>query len=247
MKLKTLALAALVLPASAWAADDQPASSGAVTLAPDKAYVLVRTFERKIGIFGVKLRPVPTLFRVLNDKEMAEAKELSKSSPSDWQDKIESNVVAPQMVQPYWEINDELITLTSLKPGTYVIGAFWNASLCMGTVRFEAKPGVVTDLGAMLSADDDKPTDIPELSKVVSGKDMGFGDSPQAVALRLPASGMDLPDALKSLPIVAADYRAVDAFPNFIGARISRLAPVPGVLDYDKDGHAVDLKAGAKN
>ncbi len=34
----------------------------------------------------------------------------------------------------------------------------------------------------------------------------------------------------------------MSAFPNFAGARLNRLAPVLGVLSYDKDGEVMDLK-----
>jgi len=119
-------------------------------------------------------------------------------------------------------------------------------SLSMGTVKFEAKAGVITDLGAILTADDDKPTTIPELANVVSGKDRDFGPVPPIIGLRPATAALETPDALKALSIVPAEYHAVGAYPNFIGARLSRLSPVAGVLDYDKDGRVIDLRSGTK-
>jgi hypothetical protein len=113
----------------------------------------------------------------------------------------------------------------------------------MGTVEFDAKPGVITDLGTIVTADDDKPTPIPELSNHVFGKLMGDALSPVDAAIRQ-ATPADVPDSLKSLPHVEADYRAVAPFPNFLGAPLLRLAPLAGVLAYDKAGHVIDTKSG---
>jgi hypothetical protein len=46
----------------------------------------------------------------------------------------------------------------------------------------------------------------------------------------------------KSLPLAPADYGAVGAFPNYLGARLNRLAPMANVLDYDGDGQVIDLR-----
>ena len=72
---------------------------------------------------------------------------------------------------------------------------------------------------------------------------MGDGPIPEGVAIRPAISASAVPQALQSLPLVAADYSAVPPFPNYLGGPLSRLAPLPGVLDYDKDGDVVDLKA----
>jgi hypothetical protein len=143
--------------------------------------------------------------------------------------------------------------LVAVKPGTYILGGLtasnWAttdvggmiASLCMGTVKFEAKAGVVTDLGTILVALDNRPTNIPELAKYVMGKETELNFT-NIVAIRPAQSSSPPPQAFAELAPLPADYRAMSAFPNYSGAALSRIAPLPGVLDYDKDGDVIDLK-----
>lgn len=254
MKFKALILAVLLIPVHAFAGDGQFADGAPVTLQPDKAYILVRTFHVDGGGLHGTSMFAPVLARVLSQSELEKAKALSEKEPGKWQDDIQSNVVEPLADHPYMVLNDKEYLLTSLKPGEYVLAGIavtnWAAvstglmvtSLCMGTVKFEARPGVITDLGAILTARDDEPTEIPELSKVVSGKPRGFGAYPAIAAIRPATQTADIPDGLKNLPIQPANYRPVGIFPNYVGARISRLAPLPGVLDYDKDGNVIDQR-----
>jgi hypothetical protein len=63
------------------------------------------------------------------------------------------------------------------------------------------------------------------------------------VAIRPAPQSTPASAALAALQPAPADYRAVSAFLNYPGSFLSRLAPLPGVLDYDKDGDVVDLKS----
>jgi len=258
MKILALIFAAAVLSTPCFADNRQFADGEQVVLQPDLAYVLVRTFDEKGK--GLKATAIftPVLVRTLSKDELQQANDLAQKDPDRWMNKIEPNVVGPYADRPYMQKDVEEFMVFAVKPGVYALGGVaigntdWTkggvvvASLCMGTVKFEAKPGMITDLGAVVIAHDDHPTDIPELAKIVSGKDRGFGSYLLVVAVRPVTSAMETPEGLKALPIVTADYSAVDAFPNFLGGRLSRLAPLPGVLDYDKDGHAIDLHAGSK-
>jgi hypothetical protein len=102
---------------------------------------------------------------------------------------------------------------------------------------------VITDLGTVVNAMHELPTDIPELANVVAGKAVGLQVEFDDVAIRPQAPDTVTPDGLKSLPIVPADYHAVGWLPNYFGSYFGRLAPLSGVLDYDKDGNVLDLKA----
>jgi hypothetical protein len=243
---RVMLILALLLPAQAFAEEHQFSEGAAVSIEPDEAYILVRT----IGIPGRglsgTLEPAPLLIRVVSEKEV--------DSPNARGQGV-SNVFEPLADRPYEKNGDEETLLISVPPGTYVFGAVavtnWAmksrgrmiASLCMGTVMFDAKPGVITDMGTILIAGDEQPTDIPELASVVSGKPRGFYPDPYDIAIRPAASATAIPEALKSLPTAPADYRAVGMFPNYMGAQISRLAPLPGVLAYDRNGNVIDLKA----
>ncbi len=257
MILWRLILAAILLPLPALAADRQFANGEAVTLEPDQGYVLVRTFQvAGGGLHGTSLF-APILIRVLSDAELAQAKALAASDPDHWMQNVDSNVVEPFADKPYAVVDHEEYLLTSLRPGTYILGGLavtnWaiasggimTTSLVMGTVKFEVKPGTITDMGAILGAFDYEPTDIPELTHVVLGKPLGDEARPTTMALRIDPA--DVPAALGALPRVPADYRAVGPMPNYSGAPLSRLAPLAGVIDYDKDGNVIDLKTGVKS
>jgi hypothetical protein len=250
MNTKSFLLAAALLLSPASAAD-KPFEHGApVALKPDLGYVLVRSIRDEHALYTANYSPV--LIRMLDQTELAKFEGGDAHA-------AESNVVIPLADHAYAYSETKITQITPLKPGTYVLAGLANvghsgwttinlmACLCMGTVSFEVKPGVVTDMGTLLNALHEKPTDIPELANVVAGKPLGFTALLFDVAIRPPAPDTDTPEALKALPIVPAEYHAYGWTPNYLGAPLSRLAPLPGVLDYDKDGNAIDLKArGAK-
>jgi len=248
-------LAAALLATPAIGGGHQFVNGEAVSLQPDQGYILVRTLQQPGGALRGTVKFTPVLYRVLSNEEIEQSKAAAAADPENWTTKIESNVVEPLADQPYAKIKDGSFLLTSLKPGTYIFGGsavtnwatkstgLMTTSLCMGTVKFEVKPGVVTDLGAILNARDDEPTDIPELSHVVLGKSNSTGEVLYDIAIRPSTPASEIPEALRTLPVVAADYRAVSPFPNYAGATISRLVPLAGVLGYDADGNALDLKA----
>jgi hypothetical protein len=253
-KLHLLFLAACLLSAPAFGEDRQFKNGEPVTIQTDKAYLVARTFEVKGKKLSGTLRIMPILVRMLGEDELQQAEKARQADPKDWQDKVETNITEMLSATPYATANGEVTMVTAVKPGTYVLAAIaatnWimkdtgalNNSLCMGTVKFEAKPGTITDLGEILVAFDDTPTTIPELANMMTGE-----KSPMPytfdVAIRPAGANTAIPATLESLPRVNADYRAMPAFPNFAGSALTRLAPLPGVLDYDKDGEVVDLKA----
>lgn len=259
MRFLLLFFAACILatPAHSESEDRQFTNSETVSLQPDKAYLVVRThdFKNKRALFGGTLRASPVLIRLLSDDEMREAANLHSKDPDHWLEKVPSNVVTMVAYTPYAASGGENTVLVAVKPGTYIFAgiiastAVLGTGLGMGTVRFAAKPGVVTDLGEILMVYDDAPTDIPELAKVVTGKPMELTDHFFFdVAIRAVDAATAVPTGLASLPRVPADYRAMSAFPNYIGdyvggGQLSRLAPLAGVLDYTKDGDVIDLKA----
>jgi hypothetical protein len=255
MRLHLLFLAVCLLSAPAFGEDRQFKNGEAVTIQPDKAYLMARTFEVKGKKLSGTLRIMPVLVRMLNEDELQQAEKARQDDPKNWKEKVETNITEMLAAEPYALANGEVTLVTAVKPGTYVLAAIaatnWimkdtgalNTSLCMGTVKFEAKAGTITDLGEILVAFDDTPTTIPELVNVVTGKSTSPAPYAFDVAVRPAGANTAIPASLDSLPRVSADYRAMPAFPNFAGAILNRLAPLPGVLDYDKDGEVMDLKA----
>ena len=255
MKLSAAIFAIAFLPVRAFCEEHNFANGESITVQSDQAYVLVRTIKQPGGMLRGNFRFSPILIRVLSDEELKSASALSQKDPEHWKDEIGSNVAEPLADQPYAEEGEEEFLLTSLKPGTYVLGGLavtnWTTqgtgilttSLCMGTVKFEAKPGVITDLGTIVTARDNEPTSIPELSGMVVGKGIDTDTIVEIAAVRPATATTEKPKSIESAPLVSADYQAVGAFPNYLSGPLSRLAPLPGVLDYDKDGQVIDLKA----
>jgi hypothetical protein len=235
-------LLCLLLPAAALADNvtKQFENGEAVSLRPDMAYVLYREIVHK-SEHGY---PHGLVFvRGLSADELRAVIERHAKDPDA---KEPPNVFRTDLSVAYVDGEEERIYLAALPPGTYVLAgegfsAAMGTCMCMGTVKFDAKPGVLTDLGFVLAARDDKPTTIPELAAIVHGKDMDYDPVLIRMAVRPPTPDLAVPPQLAALPRVLADYRAQDRFPNYFGGTIDRLAPIAGVLGYDKDGHVLDL------
>lgn len=241
MRRVLLALAAFVGPA--FAGDQWFENSEPVTLRSDTGYILVRSWWHESLLETNYYSPI--LVRTLSVAEIEAAKKDGAAH--------EANVVVPRADHAYARTDNEVTTLVPLKPGTYVLAGLGNiqrsgttnitviTALCMGTVAFEVSPGTIIDLGTIVTARHARPTDVPELAAVVAGENAGWDNID--VAIR--PAGSAVPEALKPLPILAADYRAFGWIPNYLGGPFARLAPMPGVLSYDKDGNAVDPKDAA--
>lgn len=232
--MKRLVLAAALtlaaLPASAqgvqqWTAKKAPQPK------PDAAYIVLRTIVPK-GTFAHDLVIV----------------RLGSSTVEPTNPKRAQNVVRVNGSKALETAGEERTFALELPPGTYVLAgqAFLNGGangtcLCMGTVKFDVRAGEATDLGHVLAARDDRPTQIPELAAHVRGFNIGVEPMPYVLAIRPPVATQSLPAALQAMPRALADYRAFAAFPNYFGASVDRLVPLKGVLDYDR-AKIVDLK-----
>ena len=150
----------------------------------------------------------------------------------------------------FFKDETESVYLIEVRPSTYVIAGaahkiFINTltCMCMGTVRFEAKPGVVTDLGTIIIDDVAKVSTFPELVSLTGrGARINGMIALMVLAVRPYAEGMTVPAPLQALARVPADFRAVGKFPNTFAASVNRMAPMPGVLAYDED-RVIDVKA----
>jgi hypothetical protein len=158
------------------------------------------------------------------------------------------NVVEIMGRDRYSETAEESTYVLAVKPGTYIFGeqsfGYNGTCLCMGSVKFEAKAGVLTDLGQLLAARNDKPTAVPELANIVQQKVLSDDLIWIVMALRPATDATTVPEPLKGLPRVPAEYHAVNKFPNYFGAFADRLAPIPGILGYDAEGNVLDLRTG---
>lgn len=120
--------------------------------------------------------------------------------------------------------------LSKVRPGTYIYygplfltqnGGYSGTCYCMGTVKFDVKPGVVTNMGDIFS--------------------QLLLDGGGSVKLN---PNYALPASLEKLPHENGEIVASGKIDNFFGVMIDRLAPIEGVMAYQRD-KVVDLKAVA--
>lgn len=128
--------------------------------------------------------------------------------------------------------------------GAGIDGFTSGTCMCMGSVRFEAKAGEVTDLGSVLVAAEDGKTSIPELAPYEAPEYIRRKTWTMIMSVRPPSPGDSVPANLSGLPIAPVDYRAADKFPNFQGMIVNRMPPIEGILAYDLD-QVIDLKTEA--
>jgi hypothetical protein len=144
--------------------------------------------------------------------------------------------------------------MTAVKPGSYIYyGPLYYAPgvppagqcYCMGTVRFEVKAGIVTDLGNFLGAAPKPaaPYDVSTLFWMKENEERAAKGKPPVFAPQELAYG--LPDSLKSWPSAQAEFHASGKLNNYFGITITRMPPVPGVLDYRRDA-VIDARTGTE-
>lgn len=143
--------------------------------------------------------------------------------------------------------------LVGVKPGTY---AWYGQTIpgiafgtpdfcyCMGTVKFEVKAGVITDLGDFLMTVTRRDG--------LSGKDKIdragglFSSSPDGRGeVGAEAARYGVPPSLSALPAVRAEFHASGKINNFDNVMINRVRPIPGILGYDRDT-VIDLRTGVR-
>jgi hypothetical protein len=178
----------------------------------------------------------------------------------------------PQFV--YSKGEDYFSYLVSVQPGTYTYygpitfnpeTGYVGVCQCMGSVKFEVKAGAITNLGDFLNLDWATAAELKQSSvfntEVRPGAGGGLGaifappwaSEPkvqQSAASTLDGraavpANYDLPESLAPYPNQRADLRAAGKMNNFLGIRIGRFPPVPGVLAYERD-KVIDLVAKAE-
>jgi hypothetical protein len=261
-----LALAALAPAATAAreAAGVVALRAAPAALDPARAYLLFRSSQARSGMMSIE----HVLMRIPGEAEMAAyrtAREAAyqKALPALLRRAKDGRVpTAGQFDFPYdgpanafatrsgeFLADGEMRTfLLEVPPGSYVLygSAVGSRGLttcnCLGTVRFAARAGVVTDLGALYADKVHKPSPLPQLEANLGPSMLAYGFVlGQAVVPAVP--GGPVPAGLASLPVEPAEYHAVGLFREPGAQGINRLAPVPGVLGYDR-GRVIDLRTG---
>lgn len=131
-------------------------------------------------------------------------------------------------------------------PGSYVVLGIGYANimqtcLCLGTVSFAAEPGRITDLGTMFMFAASEESPFPELAGETGlGASMNGHIFLWAAAIRPSAPGTPVPAVPGGMPVAPAGYRATGKFVVPFAFGVNRLAPIPGILGYDR-GDVLDL------
>lgn len=132
------------------------------------------------------------------------------------------------------------IYVQEVTPGSYRIygmltvmpqGGAMGSCFCMGSVKFEAKAGEITDLGRFGSRE------LPKREAGDSAKPM-----PLALEFRPATADTPLDPRLSGLKAAPAVLKPIGKLPNFWGVTIDRFPAIDGVMRYDRD-RIVDLAA----
>jgi len=226
-----------------------------IQMSPDKAYLLIR-----IGLRGSTQDPV--FLREPNSAEIAaydSAKAVAfakKGSKGDPQTFIFDYDGAPNLLmlshkKAFIADKDEATVVAEVQPGSYVLygqgfGSVLYQCHCLGTVGFDAAPGVITDLGTYLSDQASKPSVYPELAGETNiGPTARMDFVLFAGALVPPRATDSLPNGVDRLFIRPARLHAVGPFVDPNVMQINRLAPIGGVLRYD-GGKVIDVASGVE-
>ena len=256
MKLMTLFAALAVALSSPVFAKDTPdfrqvRAKESVVFRPDRAYLLMRVKKPISRAFS---ETGPEWLRLPSASEMAAYEAAVKAraaQPGDFPlpDGFLLHFNSFDLDKATERDANGWTVLVEATPGTYALtGVAWhgfaNNCFCLGSVKFEAKAGVLTDLGTFLVERAADPSPEPELAPVSNlGAIANMDYYLPAGAIR-PAAASDpvLPEA-SGVPRQFADYHA---FAPFVlgGTQFSiSLAPMPGVLEYRR-GEVFDVKAG---
>lgn len=159
------------------------------------------------------------------------------------------NVYSVKLGRALEKPDDGRVMLVEALPGTYVLYGWGHAEslltcLCLGTVSFPAEAGKITDLGTLLMAPASEESSIPELKSMTGwGLSVNGHAALLTSAVRPATPSTPVPSVLNGKPVVPADYRATGKFVSTFAFNINRLAPIAGVLGYDRET-VLDLKSG---
>lgn len=269
MKSAWLALACCVMaaPAAAQSVNATAITAGPVQLKPDRGYILFRIDETLTQLPIVS----PVLLRKPGPAEVALYDAAKKAAfehdlPALTRRNAKQGITTPPKIEDYafsfwghpnllraWRKSGVALDkkvyayLYEVEPTDFIVyGASISGNLdtcnCLGTIGFHVDPGVITDLGTFLMDDAEPLSAIPELASTTNaGKT--YGNVVIATAIRPVTAATTIPSFIGDAPRKPAEFHAVGPFVEPGADSISRIAPMAGVLHYDK-GLPVDDKTG---
>lgn len=222
-------------------------------LDPSKAYLLFDSSRAKSGVMKIThvFMRIPNLtdleaFRAAREAEyqrqLPRLKRRAKREPVPTRAEFEfswddvENTFAVNMGEALGESDTFLI---EVPPGTYVlygiaVGTHRLATCnCLGTVKFDATPGVITQMGSLYADKVHEDSPVPHLEDNL-GEQMGQYSFIFGQALVPANADDDVPASLARFASVLAQYVPVGMFTEPGAASINRLVPIPGVLEYER-------------
>lgn len=222
-------------------------------LDPAKAYLLFDSSRAKSGIMKIShvLMRVPrrdemdaylSAKRIAYDKELPKLTRAAKGGPVTSFEAYffpwggATNIFAVDMDETLGASDTFLI---EVPPGTYVlygiaVGTRAIATCnCLGTVQFDAAPGRITQMGSLFADKVHKESPVPHLEDNLGEQMFQYGFI-LGQALVPATAESPVPPALAAFPRTLAVYSPVGPFLEPGAASINRLAPIPGVLEYER-------------
>lgn len=222
-------------------------------LDPAKAYLLFDSSRAKSGLFKIShvLMRVPrqdemdaflAAKRIAYDKDLPKLTRAAKGGPvTSFDDyffawKGGQNTFAVDMDETLGASDTFLI---EVPPGTYVLYGIavvrqvLATCNCLGTVQFEAAPGRITHMGSLFADKVHEESPVPHLEDNL-GPQMAQYGFVLGQALVPATAETPVPPGLAGFPRALAVYSPVGPFREPGAASINRLAPIPGVLEYDR-------------
>lgn len=271
MKRITLGLiglaAALAAPVAAPAKDNAgvvPVLAAPAALSPDSAYLLLRVSRAKSGMFPIQqvLLRIPAADELdawRTAKKAAYAAALPKLTKDakggpvptidefafDYEGKANSFVVDNGK---FLEDGEMRTVLLQVPAGTYVLygitlgGKGLVTCNCLGTVSFAARAGAITNVGALYADKVHKESPLAPLEDNLGESMFQYGFIFGAALVPADAA-TPVPASLSALTVEPAKFEVVGQFYEPGAGGINRLAPIPGVLGYER-GRPVDLRTG---
>lgn len=141
----------------------------------------------------------------------------------------------PFQNRPVAKTETALLYLHEVEPDTYVVQGWANTSFSLGSYRFEARPGMVVDLGIVAGAPDwaegeePKPLNFGRLLGVALAGP--FGKTPPMAPARVTfrprgAEDMPLPAGLPADRVVPVAFETGATFGNYLGGLVNRVEGV---------------------
>ncbi|MGC6331174.1 hypothetical protein [Rhizorhabdus sp. FW153] len=233
-----------------------------VALDPSKAYLLFRSSRAKSGMLGIEntFVRVPSLAeteawlsarKVAYEAALPDLHKKAKGEPVPTIDEFSFDYDGPDNsfsthTDRFLVDGAELRTfLLEVPAGEYVVygvsvgGRALITCNCLGTVAFDARPGVIVNIGTLYADKVHKQSPLTQLESNVGPSMFRYGWI-MGQALVPPKNGEPTPEVLRTFPVENARFRAIGPFHDRHAVNVNRLAPIPGVLAYDH-GKVVDL------